>query len=101
MTHIPLKRDMPYQLQQPASIVRINVKFFAVLKDRAGVKSATIELPEKSNVSIAIESIANQFPSIRNELRRAAFAVNRNYTQSSAILSDGDELALIPPVSGG
>ena len=83
------------------SAVRISVKFFAILKDRAGVAGSTIELPDQSNVSAAVESIANQFPSIRNELKRAAFAVNRNYTQSNTILTDGDELALIPPVSGG
>ena len=82
-------------------IVRINVRFFAILRDRAGVASASVELPDRSDVSSAVETIANRYPSIQNELKRAAFAINRNYTQSNEILNDGDELALIPPVSGG
>ncbi|HEY7088964.1 MAG TPA: molybdopterin converting factor subunit 1 [Tepidisphaeraceae bacterium] len=81
--------------------MRITVRFFAILKDRAGVGEAKIELPEGSTVSAAVESIAARFAGVRSDLNRAAFAVNRNYAKPEQVLRDGDELALIPPVSGG
>jgi MoaE-MoaD fusion protein len=81
--------------------VRITVRFFAILKDRAGVSQSDVELPAESNVAAAVEAIGGRFPSIRNDLRRAALAINRSYAKPEAILRDGDELALIPPVSGG
>ena len=81
--------------------MRINVRFFAILRDRAGVPQATIELPSEANVSAALEAVAAKFPAIVSDLKRSAFAVNRSYVARDAVLRDGDELALIPPVSGG
>jgi molybdopterin converting factor subunit 1 len=81
--------------------MRINVRFFAILKDRAGVSEARIELPPQANVSAALEAVASTFPTIVQDLKRSAIAVNRNYVNRDAILHEGDELALIPPVSGG
>ena len=60
-----------------------------------------LDLPPHSTVSAAIESLASRFPDIRSDCRGIAFAVNRSYVNSEHELSDGDELALIPPVSGG
>jgi molybdopterin synthase catalytic subunit len=81
--------------------VRITVRFFAILRDRAGTPAVEIEVPAGSDVATAIETVSGRIPAVRNELKRAAFAVNRNYVKLEATLSDGDELALIPPVSGG
>lgn len=81
--------------------MRITVRLFAILRDHAGVGQTTLDLPAGATVSAAIEALAGQFPQIRQPLQRAAFAVNHSYVQAECILSDGDELALIPPVSGG
>jgi molybdopterin converting factor subunit 1 len=81
--------------------MRITVRFFAVLKDRAGVAEAAMDLPPESNVSVALEMIGSRFPAILADLKRSAVAVNRNYAGHEVTLHDGDELALIPPVSGG
>jgi molybdopterin converting factor subunit 1 len=81
--------------------MRITVRFFAILKDRAGVTETLLDLPPEANVSAALETVASRFPAIVNDLKRTAFAVNRNYVNREACLRDGDELALIPPVSGG
>ena len=81
--------------------MRITVKFFAILRDRANTSETTLELPPQANVSIAMEKLAAQFPAIAKDLPRAAFAVNRSYAKGDAVLHDGDELALIPQVSGG
>jgi molybdopterin converting factor subunit 1 len=81
--------------------MRITVKFFAILKDHAGLSETSIDLPTDSIVSTALNHLENKFPALRKDLKRIAIAVNRNYTKSDALLHDGDELALIPPVSGG
>jgi molybdopterin converting factor subunit 1 len=81
--------------------VRITVRFFAILKDRAGVAETALELPPQSTVAAAIEGLTTRFPGLTRDCARIAFAVNRNYVKPDYLLNEGDELALIPPVSGG
>ncbi len=81
--------------------MRITIRFFAIVKDRAGLGQTTLELPPESSVATASAALAEQFPAIRDDLGRIAFAVNRTYVKPDQVLHDGDELALIPPVSGG
>jgi molybdopterin converting factor subunit 1 len=76
--------------------VEITVRLFAQLRERAGTSELSIELPEGARVKDAIEelgSLAAELPVV--------MAVNREYADGEAPLSPGDELALIPPVSGG
>jgi molybdopterin converting factor subunit 1 len=81
--------------------MRIHVRFFAVLKDRAGTDHIELNLPEKSTIATAVEQLRHKSPALADHLSHIAFALNRSYTQSNTPLQDGDELALIPPVSGG
>lgn len=81
--------------------MRITVRFFAILKDHAGTDQTVLDLTPGSTVEHAIQTIKGCHPAIAKDLNRAAFAVNRSYVKAQAILKDGDELALIPPVSGG
>ncbi len=79
----------------------ITVKFFALLRDRAGVAELSLELPGLATVGTAAVQLAERFPGTATMLPRVAFAVNREYVPRTAELRDGDELAIIPPVSGG
>ena len=81
--------------------MRVRVKLFAIVKDRAGVSEATLELPPNATVAAASQALNEKFPAIGDVLRRAAYAVNREYVDATTALHDGDELAVIPPVSGG
>ena len=81
--------------------MRITVKFFAILKDAASVSSLSIELPEGNTVWQAMEAVLLSEPRLRKFIPHCAFAVNRAYTSVETVLHDADELALIPPVSGG
>ena len=81
--------------------MRVHVRLFAVLRDTAGVGETSVQLDGPSDVFAATEVLAAKFPTIRALLPRVAFAVNRQYVKPDAPLQDGDELALIPPVSGG
>jgi len=81
--------------------MRIRVKLFAILRERAGMSELSLELPADATVASVAEIIASRHPAIRDFLPRVAFAVNQDYALRDAVLHDGDELALIPPVSGG
>ena len=81
--------------------MRITVKLFAILRDRAGTGELPLELPGDATVQSACSQIVKKLPEIRELLPKIAFAVNREYVKADAILHDGDELALLPPVSGG
>ena len=81
--------------------MRIHLKLFAILRERAGVGEMVLELPEGATVETAATALVKHVPGIREHVRRVAYAVNREYVDSSTPLNDGDELAVIPPVSGG
>jgi molybdopterin synthase catalytic subunit len=81
--------------------MQITVRFFAIARERAGISEAILELPSGSPLSAAADLLRQQFPALTDVISRAAFAVNRSYATAATELHDGDEVALIPPVSGG
>jgi molybdopterin converting factor subunit 1 len=80
--------------------VQVNVRLFASYREAAGVGHLQLNLPPGSTVKDAIAEIARRHPLI-TEGRRVVIAKNRNYVTADEPLADGDEVALIPPVSGG
>jgi MoaE-MoaD fusion protein len=76
--------------------VRVNVRLFAVLRERAGSESLEIDLDEGATVADAVRALAP----VAGEMPFRV-AVNREYANDSAPIAEGDELAAIPPVSGG
>ena len=77
-------------------VVTITVRLFAALKERAGASELTLEVPEGSRVRDALDELG--------DLARGlplVMAVNREYAPEDRVLGADDELALIPPVSGG
>lgn len=81
--------------------MQVRIKFFALIRERAGVSELSLDLPDDSTVASAIERLSQQFPQTREFLFRCAFAVNREYVPAETTLRENDELAIIPPVSGG
>lgn len=82
--------------------MKLHVRFFALARDRAGVSEMRIEVPDRATVDSAATLLAERFPpSFADLLPRVAFAVNMSYVDRNYELKDGDELAVIPPVSGG
>jgi len=77
-------------------MVEVTVRLFAMLRERAGAGAVTLELPEGARVSDALDSLAGLADGIP-----LVMAVNREYATADQVLDAGDELALIPPVSGG
>jgi molybdopterin converting factor small subunit len=79
----------------------IHLKMFAILRDRSGAAEAELDLPDGADVLQAMAEAGRRFPNMATLLPGVAVAVNLDYSQRQAILHDGDELALIPAVSGG
>jgi molybdenum cofactor biosynthesis protein MoaC/molybdopterin converting factor subunit 1 len=84
------------------STLTVHVRLFAMLRERAGREALDLDLPEGSTVADAIEEVARA-AGLEEMLRRLPVraALNREYVDDDARVSAGDELALIPPVSGG
>ena len=79
----------------------VKVHLFALLRERAGVGELTLPLPDGSTVDSAVRELMGRYPAMAAAVSKIAYAVNREYVSGGAVLKDGDELALIPPVSGG
>ncbi len=77
----------------------IRVLFFAYLRERCGVREVTMQLPEGATVDDLWRGLVERYDRLPPEPPR--FAVNRLYVDKGHPLHDNDELALIPPVSGG
>jgi MoaE-MoaD fusion protein len=80
----------------------VRVRLFAVLRERAGRDSVEVELSEGATVRDALDAAARA-PGLRDPLAqlKVVMAVNKEYADMDVVLTEGDELALIPPVSGG
>jgi molybdopterin converting factor subunit 1 len=77
--------------------VRVRVRLFAALRERAGVAEQELELPAGARVA----DVWGAFKELGPEPAGVLYALNREYVAAERELADGDELALIPPVSGG
>jgi len=81
--------------------MRIQVLFFGLLKDICGRPADTIELPEGASASAVFEYYAARFPRLREMASSIVLARNHEFATALEPLADGDEVALLPPVSGG
>ena len=81
--------------------MRVRVRLFAILRDAAGAAEVELEMRAGATAADVAQSLGKIHPALARHLPRVAYAVNRNYVQANEPLSEGDEVALIPPVSGG
>ncbi|HEY6339833.1 MAG TPA: molybdenum cofactor biosynthesis protein MoaE [Candidatus Sulfotelmatobacter sp.] len=81
--------------------MRIRVLFFGMLKDLAGKSSDLLDLPDSASVADVLAYYASRTPRFKDSLPSLAVAVNQQYAAPQAKLQQDDEVALLPPVSGG
>jgi molybdopterin synthase catalytic subunit/molybdopterin converting factor small subunit len=84
-----------------ASPMRVTVLFFGVLREMLASESQTLNLPPGATVDAVLEHYRQLLPRQVELWPALAIAVNRNYAARGFGLRDGDEVALLPPVSGG
>jgi MoaE-MoaD fusion protein len=81
--------------------MKVEVRYFAVLRDRLGVSREEVEVPTGGDVATVLATIAKKRPAIAPLLPRVQVAVNQVVVVATTPLDDGDEVALLPPVAGG
>ena len=81
--------------------MRVTVRLFARLRDITGSGELTREAPAGSSVGTVWSSLVTEFPELSAYERSISCAVNADYSRFTAAVADGDEIAFLPPVSGG
>lgn len=79
----------------------LTIHLFAAAREAAGVEAVGVELPPDATVADLRRRLAEQHPPLAGLLARSAVAVNHDFADESQVLSPGDEVAVLPPVSGG
>jgi molybdopterin synthase catalytic subunit len=81
--------------------MQVRVLFFGVLKDLAGRGSDSITLPDGATLGDVLAYYEARIPSLKALVSSIAMSVNQQYARAETRLAAGDEVALLPPVSGG
>ncbi len=81
--------------------MRLAVKLFATLKDKAKAGQVNVELADGATVMALKEKLAVDYPALADTLASSVVAVNQEFAFAETVLYAGDEVALFPPVSGG
>ena len=81
--------------------MEITVRFFALYRERAGCNTFLMQLSQGATVADLTAEVRRQFPALAPPQVKIVVAVNADYAEPEAVLHPGDDVCLIPPVSGG
>ncbi len=81
--------------------MRVTIRLFARLRELAGGSELSCELPADARVSDAWRWLVERYPAVAAYGSSVSAAVNADYARMDGPVSDGDEVAFLPPVSGG
>lgn len=84
-----------------SAALRVRVRLFAIQRELAGTREVELELADGATVADAWTAVVERHPSLAPGRASVRFARNGDYADASTALADGDEVAFIPPVSGG
>ena len=94
MDKLKLRSDFPNNNE-------IKVKLFAILRELVGENEITITLPKGITVNHLNDEILKKYPQLKSLGNKFVTSVNCKVTNGDTIISSKDEIALLPPVSGG
>lgn len=81
--------------------IAVRIRLFAVQRELAGTREVLVDLPDGSDIAAAWLALVSKHPVLEPGRASLRFARNGEYADSTTRLGDGDEVAMIPPVSGG
>jgi molybdopterin converting factor subunit 1 len=81
--------------------MKVKVKLFAILRERAGTAEVTKEIQEGSTVADLWTMLQQDYPKLAVPGIRLLYAVNQDYVRPDRVLKNSDEVVFVPPVSGG
>ena len=80
--------------------MKYKINLFGITRDIVGGNITEIEMSQSADVQTVLGELKNSYPKLK-DIKSLLVAVNSEYAESDLVLSDTDEIALIPPVSGG
>ena len=80
---------------------RIKLLFFATIRERAGMKTLEMEIPEEMTVQGLKDKLASDLPRLKESMSSVLITINREYAFDEAIVPLNAEIGMFPPVSGG
>jgi molybdopterin synthase sulfur carrier subunit len=83
------------------SVTAITVKLFAVYQETYGIPELRLEFPPQTQVKAVLEYLLQEKPQLEEWRNLTRFGINLQFVEPDTLLQDGDEVVLIPPVSGG
>lgn len=81
--------------------ITVTVKLFAAYQEAYGVSELVREFPPETPVSAVLDNLINEHPELNRWRSLTRFGVNLQFVEPDMVMQDGDEVVLIPPVSGG
>ncbi|HEX6463275.1 MAG TPA: molybdopterin converting factor subunit 1 [Vicinamibacterales bacterium] len=81
--------------------MHVTIRLFARLREVAGASELTRTVADGSTAGDAWQALVAEFPALADHTRSLSVAVNEEYAKPTTALRDGDEVAFLPPVSGG
>ncbi len=81
--------------------MKVTVLYFGIVRERLGLSQESIDIDAGMTVAALLSRLSSLHPGLADGVESVRVAVNRDYVDSTAVLSDNDEVAVIPPVSGG
>lgn len=85
----------------PGARISVRVRLFAMQREIAGAREVRLELTRGATIEDAWAALVERHPALAPGRPAVRFARNGEYAAAEAALEDGDEVAMIPPVSGG
>jgi molybdopterin converting factor subunit 1 len=85
----------------PVAAIGVTVRFFASLRELTGEHEIHLEVPATSRPADVWEACVQRWPALASRRQSTVLAVNREFARGDIVIQDGDEVALLPPVSGG
>ncbi len=81
--------------------MQITVKLFALMREKAGTDTISLEVPAGAALTQVLAILVRQYPILEPYMANTRFALRMDFVDPNTTLAEGDELVLIPPVSGG
>lgn len=81
--------------------MKVTVRFFATYRDVAGKPQIEVEVDDGASLGDLLERLYDTYPTLKKWSESIICSVNRKYADDDKVLEPGDEVALLPPVSGG
>jgi MoaE-MoaD fusion protein len=87
--------------QKMNSTIRISILYFATVKDATGIRMELIDLSNDTSIREMLSKISIIYPKLKHILNNIQISVNYRIVDLNTVLKEGDEVALLPPISGG